>query len=167
MNLLKNLVIPDKAAVQLVGKNLLPLRLACAIFRVTFFARRRNNFTLQPFVSDENGLVSILKRDIQAHIRANYSEDLMGHYSVDDCIPSLEIRLLTADDVAGAIKARTEIWTDLLEGERDRWNSMDELLSVYRSATNATLLSDQSPPIRDDWNRVGVEYSYNCVVVPR
>jgi hypothetical protein len=163
---MNNLVLPNRVAVQLVDKDFLPVRLPGVLFQVTLFARQRNDFNLRPFASDADGLVTIPRSDIDAEVASNYDSDLMGHTHVNDCTSAVEIRLLSAEDIARAVRARTTTWTSLLAGERDRWNSIEQLLTVYRNANNARLLPDQSPPIRDDWERAGAEYAYNCVVVP-
>lgn len=163
---MNNLVLPNRVSIQLVGRDLLPIRLPSVLFKVTLFARQRNDFTLGPFATDADGFVTILRRELDADVASNYDSDLMGHYHVNDCIPKVEIRLWSAEDIARAVRARTTIWTKLLSGERERWNSIEELLTVYRNANNARLAVDQSTPIRDDWVKAGAEYTYNCVVVP-
>ena len=163
---MNKLVLPYRVVVQLVDKDLLPVRLPGVLFQVTLFARQRNNFSLGPFASDPDGLVAIPRSDIDAEVASNYDSDLMGHSHVNDCTPVVEIRLLSTEDIARAVWARTTIWTSLSAGERDRWNSIEQLLTVYRNANNAKLCPDQSAPIRDDWERAGAEYAYDCVVVP-
>ncbi len=163
---MNNLVLPNRVVIQLVDKNLLPLKMAGVLFRVQLFARHKNDFTLQPFASDGEGIVAIVKQAMEAEVAANYDSGVMDYAHVSDCRPSVEIRLLSEDDIDRAVEAR-KIWNQLLTGERDRWNSMDQLLNVYRSANNRKLLADQSHSIRDHWDKAGAEYSYSCVVVPR
>jgi hypothetical protein len=163
---MNSLVLPNRVAIQLVDRDLLPLRLAGVLFQLRLFARRKNDFTLQPFASDGDGLVTISRKEIEAEIEANYDSGLMDYAHVSDCVPAVEVRLLSEEDIHHAVEAR-KIWKHLLAGERDRWNSMEQLLNIYRNANNVNLLSDQSPTIRDDWDKAGAEYSYDCVVVPR
>jgi hypothetical protein len=60
----------------------------------------------------------------------------MDHYRVDDCFPTIEIRLLSEDDIHRPTEARGKTWKVLLAGERDRWNSIEELLKMYGEANN-------------------------------
>jgi hypothetical protein len=164
---MNSLVLPNKVVIKLLDKHLLPVRLAGVLFNVRLFARHKDNFTLGPYASDGDGLVTILREEIDAEINANYDSGWMNYGRVSDCVPAVEIRLLSEDDIHRAVEARKKVWKDLLAGERDRWSSMEQLLTVYESAKNVSLLIDESTPIRDEWDEDGAEYSYNCVVVPR
>jgi hypothetical protein len=161
-----NLILPNRVAIQLRDTEGLPFRMAVVLFRVRLFARHKNHFTLQPFASDGEGLVTILKKDMEACVEAHYDSGLMDYAPVSGCVPSVEIRLLSEDDINRAVEVRRVTWTRLLAGERDRWTSMEQLLNVYRNANNRRLLFDKSPPVRDDWASVGAEYSYDFVVMP-
>jgi len=163
---MKNLVLPNRVSIQLVDLKSLPLKLKNVLFRVRLSARHKNDFTLQPFVSDGDGLVTILSNELEAEVAANYDSGLMDYGHVSDCSPTVEIRLLSEDDIYRAIAAR-KIWKLLLAGERDRWKSIEQLLDVYKSANNGRLLQDRSSAIHDEWDKNGAEYSYSCMVVPR
>ena len=162
----ENLILPDRVAIQLVGADNVPIKIGYVLFRIRLSARRKNDFVLQPFESDDEGRVGILKKELEANVRDAYDSDLMGHASVSECVPSVEIRILSQEEIDRAIEARM-IWTTLLAGERDRWTSIEQLLDVYKNANNWLLFSDQSPLIRDDWNVVGAEYSYKFVVAEK
>jgi len=160
----RSLVLPDRIAIQLVDSDTIPLKLPGVLFRIHLYARYKNDFNLQPFASDGNGLVTISKEDLESEVEANYDSGLMDHARVTDCFPSVEVRLLSVDDIDRAIEGR-KIWSFLLAGERRRWNSMDQLLNVYRNSSNGRLLLEHSHPIRDDWATDGTEYFYDFVVV--
>jgi hypothetical protein len=145
-----NLIPPDRVAIQLTDTEKVPLTMAGVLFRVQLFARQKSDFRLQPFVRDDRGLVTISKKDIESGVAANYDSGPMDYHDVDSCVPTVEISLLSQDDVDRSVEAR-KIWTSLLARERDRWPSKAQLLEVYRNANNGRLISDQSPPIRDDW----------------
>jgi hypothetical protein len=121
---------------------------------------------LQPFVSDGDGVCTISRNELEAEVAAQYDAGLMDYAHVSGCAPSVEICLLSGEDIHRAIEAR-KVWTNLLAGERDRWDSMAQLLDVYRRATSGRLCADQSPSIRDDWDKVGGEYAYDFVVPTR
>ncbi len=163
---MSNLLLPNRVAIQLVDRNKLPLKMAGVLFRIHLFARARNDFTLQPFASDGEGIVTILKEELEAEVQANYDSGVMDCDHVSTCFPSVEIQLLSVEDIERAVKAR-KIWKNLLAGERDRWISMDQLLDVYRNACNKELFYEQSQPIRAQLEKSGAEYFYVFLIVPR
>jgi hypothetical protein len=163
---MNNLVLPNCVAIQLVNTDKRPLKIADVLFRVRFFARQKSDFTLQPFASDANGVCRISRNEVEAEVAAHYDSGVMDYAHVSGCSPLVEICLLSGEDIHHAIEAR-KIWTNLLAGERDRWGSVEQLLDVYRKANNGRLFGDQSPSIRDDWDKVGAEYTYDFVVLPR
>lgn len=162
-----SLVFPIRAAIQLTDKNLLPVKLEGVLFRVQLLARRNNDFTLQPFSSDLDGLVTISRKEMESEVAAHYGCGLTDYADVSECVPSVEIRLLSEDDIRRAPEARIAVCKNLLAGELDRWNIMEEFPDVYRNARDRILLCDQSPTIHDDWDEAEAKYSHNCIVVPR
>jgi hypothetical protein len=68
--------------------------MADVLFRVRLFARRRNDFILQPFAPDGEGLATILETELEANVEAAYDSDLMGNVSVSEGFSSVEICLL-------------------------------------------------------------------------
>jgi hypothetical protein len=116
---MNNLVLPNRVAIQLVDTDKRPLKMANVLFRVRLFARYKSDFTLQPFASDGNGLVTNSRNELEAEVAAAYDSGLMDYAHVSTCSPSVEIRLLSGEDIHRAIEAR-KIWTNLLAGERDR-----------------------------------------------
>ena len=111
-------------------------------------------------------MCTISRNEVEAEVAAHYDSGRMDYAHVSGCSPSVEICLLSGEDIHHAIKAR-KIWTNLLEVETNRWDSVEQLLDVYRKANNGRLFADQSPSIRDDWDRVGAEYTCDFVVLPR
>jgi hypothetical protein len=89
-----------------VDGNKLPLKMVDVLFRVHLLARIRNDFTLQPFASDGEGIVTILKKELEAEVQSHYDSGVMDYAHVSTCSPSVEIRLLSVEDIEGAIKAR-------------------------------------------------------------
>jgi hypothetical protein len=161
----KNLILPDRVAIQLMVAGKIPLAIAGILFRVQLFARQKNDFWLQPFASDGRGLVTISKKDIEAEVRANYDSGLMDYHDVGTCFTMVEISLLSQDGIDRAIEGR-KTWTSLLGGERERWTSIEQLLDVYRTANNRRLRISPFSHIRDSWDEVGAEYSYDYYVTP-
>ena len=108
----------------------------------------------------------ISKKDIEAEVRAQYDSGLMDYHDVGTCFPMVEISPLSQDGIDRAIEAR-KTWTSLLGGEQERWTSIEQLLDVYRTANNRRLRISQFSRIRDNWDEVGAEYSYDYIVTPR
>jgi hypothetical protein len=159
---MSSLILPNRVTVQLVDHNNSALRMANVLLRVHLFARRKNDFHLQPFASDNEGLVTILKKDLEAEVAAHYDSGLMDYAHVSDCMPTVEIRLLSTDETGKAIEAR-QTWKDLLAGERDRWTSIDQLLVQYEKANNRHLLVAQSSVIRADWQQERADCFYTLI----
>lgn len=157
-----SLILPERVTIQLVDKNKSPVSISNVLFGIRAFARRKNDFNLQPFPTDSGGLVTITKKELEADVAANYDSGVMDYAHIGDCSPFVEIRMLTEGEINGAVEAR-KIWKKLLAGERDRWRSLDQLLTVYRNANNGRLLADESPPMRVAWKTDGADYSYNFV----
>jgi hypothetical protein len=86
----------------------------------------------------------------------------MDYVSVTDGFPLVEISHFSADDIKRAIKARTTYWTHELDGERELYGSMANLLNSYRLAGDGQLAPPFSPFLRDEWDgaRQTVEYEY-------
>jgi hypothetical protein len=64
---MNNLVLPNRVVIQLMDKNTVPLD-GRVLSRVQLFARHKNDFTLQPFASDGEGLVVISKKEMEAEV---------------------------------------------------------------------------------------------------
>jgi hypothetical protein len=162
-----NLTLPNKVEIQLVEKSLHPVKLEAVLFEIRLFARYRNDFVLGPFASDKSGLVTIGKKDMESEIASNYDVDLMGHSHVSDCFPTVDIRMLSEDEIFRAAMARRKTWPALLEGERNRWDSIEQLLKMYDHANNKYVVVQEASPNRHEWDKPGIEYSYNFVVKRR
>jgi hypothetical protein len=158
-----SLILPERVTIQLVDKNKVPVKLSNILFGIRAFARRKNDFNLQPFPTGNDGLVTITSKELEADVAANYDSGVMDYAHISDCSPSVEIRILTEEEIKSAVDAR-KIWTKLLAGERDRWKSLEQLLTLYRNANNGRLLADECPPMRVEWREGGAEYSYKFVV---
>jgi hypothetical protein len=58
-----NLIIPNKATIRLLDERDQPVRLANIIFTVHLYARRKNDFDLGPYLSDDTGVITIMGVD--------------------------------------------------------------------------------------------------------
>ena len=137
------------------------------LFVITAFAAsRKNDYHLQPFGTDSKGLATITKDLLEAEVSANVSSGLMDYEHISSYSSTVEIRLLTEEEIQRAVKARKTIWRALLDGERDRWQSIEELLAFYQHANNGRLLA-LKPAMRVTWSWDTAEYSYNFPVAYR
>jgi hypothetical protein len=127
---MQSLVLPETLVLRLVNANEEPVRLANVLFRIHTFARHKNDFHLAPFRTDAEGVVNVTKRELLAEAQAHYDSGLMDYVRIEDCEPVIEIQAMTAEQVAQALEARTTVWKQLLRGERERWNDIDELRDV-------------------------------------
>lgn len=160
-----NIVLPEKVTIQLTDNRDGPLALPRVLFTVRLFARHRNDFFLGPYVSNDSGLVKITRTDLHHDIEAAYESGLMDYVPVETCFSFVEIRLDHPEDIEKAIKSRTEYWTSLLKGEKERWGTIQNLLDTYRTAANHSLRVDKGfPRIRDEWNGSKDKYDYRLVV---
>lgn len=161
---METLILPERATIQLIDEDNSQVKVPNVLFAITAFARRKSDFHLSPFATSDTGLATITKKELEAEVAANYDYGLMDYADIAECSPSVEIRLLTDEDIARAVEARKNVWTALLDGERDRWSSLEELLSLYGNANNGKLLPRESRPMRVDWRVAGAAYSYEFPV---
>src|SRR5215467_14113559 len=153
-------VLPKQVTIQLVDSRSNPIRMANVLFGITAFASRKNDYHLQPFGTDSEGLATITKDQLEAEVAANLSSGLMDYDHISGCSSTVEIRMLTNEEIERAVKARQTMWRALLDGERDRWQSIEQLLAFYEHASNSRLLAIR-PAMRVTWRWDTAEYSYN------
>jgi hypothetical protein len=166
MGLQENLVLPEQITVQLIDSNGSSIRMSNVLFRITAFARRKNDYSLAPFATDDEGLATITKAQLESEVAADLDSGVMDHAAISTCSPIVEIHLLTDEEIRRAIEARSTIWKGLLSGERDRWQSIEQLLAVYKNANNHRLLALE-PTLRPVWNGVEKNHSYVFPVAVR
>ena len=166
MELLENLVLPERTTVQLIDSKGSSIRMSDVLFRIKVFARRKNDYSLAPFATEDEGLATITKAQLESEVAADHDSGVMDYAGISTCSPVVEIHLLTDEEIRRAIEARSTIWTKLLSGERDRWQSIEQLLAVYKNANNHRLLALE-PTLRPVWNGLGTNHSYLFPVVLR
>jgi hypothetical protein len=152
-----SLLIPDKVVLRLVDSGGNPFRMKNVLFFVHTFANRKNNFQLGPFATDEEGVVTITKRDLLAEATAHYDSGLMDYDAVENCQPIVEIAAMDPREVEKALEARTRVWTRLLRGETQRWTTIEDLRNLYRTAANKGI---SAQPLRARWDGSENECEY-------
>lgn len=142
-----------------------PFEISNVIITVHLFARRKNDFYLGPFVSDKSGKVKITQRELVNEIQATISTGIMDYSSAETCFPFIEIFVNPPEDIDRALNAREKHWNILLGGEKERWDSMEDLLNVYRHAKNKDVkISKELSRIRDEWDGERDEYHYSLSI---
>jgi hypothetical protein len=152
-----SLLIPDKVVLRLVDSEHTPIRVANVLFVVHTFANRKNDFNLGPFATDAAGVVTIVKRDLLAEASAHYDSGLMDYDVIEDCHPVVEIAAMEPQAIEQALVVRTNVWKNLLRGETERWTSIEELRSLYRTAANKGI---SAQAIRVRWDGSASEFEY-------
>ena len=158
-----NLILPEKLRILVMDIEGGALGTPNLLFRIHAFARHKNDFFLQPFATNSDGIADVSKQELLAEVNAHFDSGLMDYCSISDCNETVEISLLSNEDIDRAIYSRTHVWKSLLAGERDRWNSLDQLIALYRSAANSRV---QAAAITMKWNGSQPEYLGQVVAKP-
>jgi hypothetical protein len=152
-----SLLLPDKVVLRLVDSASNPFRVANVLFFIHTFAKRKNDFTLGPFVTDREGVVTITKQDLLAETTAHYDSGLMDYDAVENCQPIVEIASMKPSEIETALEARTRIWRRLLRGQSERWGTIEDLRNLYRTASNNRI---SAQPVRARWDGSASECEY-------
>jgi hypothetical protein len=162
-----NLILPEKVTLQLTDMQERSLEIPDVVFYVHFFARHKNDFHLGPYVSDKSGKIVISQQELIWNIQATYDSGLMDYSAVETCYPSIEIILEHPDLIKRTLATREKVWNALLKGEKERWETLENLLNTYRRAKNDQLDISKGAKIRDEWDGAKMEYDYNFPVPPK
>jgi hypothetical protein len=160
---MERIVLPEEVILRLVDQEGHALRLRNVLFTVHVMATRKNNFSLGPFPSDENGIVSITKDDLLSEAAAHYDSGLMDYDRIENCQPVVKITMMSSQEIARALESRTRVWTMLLGGEPQRWGSIETLCNVYRTAANIAI---SAAPVAARWDGTSPQYEYAIVAAP-
>lgn len=161
---MESIVLPEKVVLRLVDPGGNPVRLQGVLFNIHVFAKRKNDFHLGPFITNDDGISTISKRDLLAGAEAHYDTGLMDYHNIQDSKPDVLIVAMTQENIDQALLARTKVWTSLLSGEAERWKSIDNLRNCYRNATN-NLIS--ATPLKARWDGTSGEYEYSVLAAKR
>jgi hypothetical protein len=163
-NIMDNLILPETVIVNIVDPSSNQIDLKNIIIKIILFARYKNNYHLIPFITDSEGISSILKADLIYEIQSSYDSGLMDYAPIDSCSPNVEIRIASTDEIDRAINARTNIYTRLLSGEQNRWDSINDLIKIYKESNNKLLqFHNDKHIIHDQWNGMKTIYTYSLI----
>jgi hypothetical protein len=148
-----------------------PLPLANVLIKIQTFAIYKKSISLFPFATNHDGISRITKEEICAEVSATYDSGLMDYTAIESAHESVEILLASQTEIEKAISARTNVWKNLLKGEKERWKTIGDLISLYTFSNNHLLeIPDDlptRPKIRDSWIRPDTEYNYEIYVRPK
>jgi len=105
----QTLVLPERVRLRLTDVSGRSVALADVLLRIHAFARRKNDFDLQPFPTDSEGVAVISRDQLRAEVSATYDSGLMDYCGIEECYPAVEISVLTVDEIQRAIHARTTV----------------------------------------------------------
>jgi hypothetical protein len=158
------LCLPKLVTVALKTPEGNPLPLANVLLQIQTFATYKNDISLFPFATNDEGIACITNEEMRAEAEAAYDSDLMGTTAIESAYDMVEIRLATEKEIELAISGRTDSWKFLLKGEKKRWKTIGDLISLYKSSSNHLLAIHEEmafrPRIRDSWIRPDAEYNY-------
>jgi hypothetical protein len=127
------IILPEHVVLRLTAASGEPLRLARVLFVVRVFSTvGKNDLLLGPFAS-------VKGEEIQASVASNYDAGLMDHGPLSTYHALVKITVMEPDEVERALRARTTVWTRLLDGERQRWATLADLCDLNRTAKNHSL----------------------------
>jgi hypothetical protein len=136
---MENLIVPELIEIQLADLSGQPVKLENLAVYIKTKARRKNDFSLGPFFSDKNGIIEISKTDFMNEVNATYDSGLMDYSSIETNFPEVEIIPYNKLEIERMINSRTQIWTSLLNGENERWDSINILVDNLRKSENKNI----------------------------
>jgi hypothetical protein len=136
---MENLIVPEFIEIQLTDFSNSPVSIENIAVYIKTKARHKNDFKLGPFFSKKNGTIQITKVDFMNEVNANYDSGLMDFSSIESNHPEVEIILYSEEELNRMIYSRTNIWSELLNGEKERWESIEILIEALKNSTNRHL----------------------------
>jgi hypothetical protein len=99
-----------------------------------------------------------------ADAAAHYDSGLMDYDKIENCKRDVLIAAMTQEAVEKALPARTKVWTVLLRGEAERWETIDNLRETYRRAANKRI---SATPLSARWDGTANQYEYSLTAEKR
>jgi hypothetical protein len=158
---MSKLILPNLIQVKLVKSPEQDFPLDNILLYIKTNASHKNDFYLGPFVSDNNGVITITKANLDNEVAATYDSGLMDYSSIESNFSFVELRLYDQDEIDKLIESRTKAWTTLLKGEKERWDSINRLVDILRKSNNKLLLlHDSTRRIRAEFDGAKDEYEF-------
>jgi hypothetical protein len=134
---MNNLVIPKLIIIQLKDKFGEPINCEKVLLYIKTNPRTLADFHLGPFYSNSRGLIQITKTDFLNEVEANYATGFLDFEDIESNHPEVEFRLYTQEEIEVYIKTRKTTYPLLLDGEDNRWKSIEELVTLLKKANNS------------------------------
>lgn len=152
---LRTLTLPERLTIDVSvwqRDGALPYRGAPIVLGVETYAREKGDYQLGPIFTDDRGHVELRRSDLECYAASARSSGLMEYADIEQAYTFVQIVHWSAEQIENAIRARTEAWTDLLEGEGALFGSVSSLVRRYREAGNAAFSPMHWSPVRDEWD---------------
>ena len=174
---MQTLFIPEKIIIELKDKNGNSFNQKNILFGIKTFANRRNDIELSPFLSNENGVITITKNNIEKKLENFYSYGLMDYSSIESAKPEIEIYYWGNKNLENYIiywskilSGKTdlkqfEIWGEKL-GKREIESAKIEKrerneMEIYYSCKNREFKQIENVTIiKDNWEKPKMELNY-------
>lgn len=156
---MENLIVPEHIEIQLTDLSEKPIKVENLAIYIKTKARRKNDFRLGPYFSDKNGLIEISKIDFMNEVNATYDSGLMDYSSIETNFPEVEIIPYTKVEIEGMINSRTNIWTSLLNGENERWNSINVLIENLKKSENQNIDTEKCEMLLSSFDGTQSEFN--------
>lgn len=160
---MSKIVLPKKIEIQLLHERMSDIKKKTVLVGLHIFAKSKNDFYLGPFHSNSDGKIIIYQKDLLASLKTTYSTGLMDYSDIHDSYPLIELTVYTKNDTKNIIKTRSKVWTNLLEGETESWDSINDLLLALKSSLNLRY-NIIAKPIRDEWLGKKQSYKYDLPI---
>jgi len=128
---------PDKVTFRVIDrKTKKPIRNIALL--LILYAHRKNNYSIEAKISNENGEVTFTKNDCLEDIENSRNFYLMDYAStLEECLPHISLEVLSRETIDFVLKIRKERKNTY----QNYWDCSDKFLHSLGKADNADYLS--------------------------
>ena len=174
---MQTLFIPEKIQIELLDTKGNSLRQDKILIGIKTIANHKNNISISPFLSDQNGIITITAADIKNAVDYFVSYGLMDYSTLVSAKPEIEINYWGTESLDRYINYWTkllenstdlkqfEMWGDKL-GKREKENAAIERrerqeLELRTSCYNRKVKQKSDIIIiKDNWDKPNAELNY-------
>ncbi len=113
---MQSLFLPDIIDIDFIDKTGRQLKQANILVGIHTFASRKNNIKLWPFLSDQEGHITIRKEDLENRANIFVSYGLMDYSSLETAKPDIQFYFWGTDSIDLYINH----WTTVLKNKNDK-----------------------------------------------
>ena len=154
--------IPESINIQVTNNHCIAEPIAEIAIFIHVFAKTKNDYYLGPYFSNNDGLITIKKEEVEYEILATQDSGVMDYSSIEDAFSEVEICTYTQEQIDRMITTRKKVWTRLMKGEDKRWKTMNELLAKLGKCNNKVLVRQKN--IKIDLNSRDANYNEKMVI---